>query len=314
MIKMKQNRKGEKEEEKILAGIRGMASAASQYVPANLGTGSFDKGKLASVGKNMANAIAKAQADAQDQANAAYNAAQQKAQADAQALNEKAGGLNKNLNEDDDDDAGFLKILRMIFKIVPIGTKIAKNGKKLGKGFAKAGMGLVNLIKNLAITTIVFGVDTIRFAFELGYYSFKLMICSVGGILNIHKCILFYLFDLLMLTILLILTSILFMVDMFLGVKAFLGISCVELLIWGLDLLEKFDEWVFRVFGAHVFHYPDFVLNMCYRCSAMGDTSGFSKASRKMFNDIFVMLPNKIGSPIGNIVRGIGTIFGFFIV
>ena len=309
---MKQTRKGKREEEEILAGVRGVASAASKYVPAKLGKGSFDKGKLSSVGKSASEMIAKAEAAAKAQSDAAFNAAQQQAQSDAQSLGDKAGGLNKNTKDDDDDSDGLLAILRMIFKIVPIGVNIVKNSKNLATGFKLSGMGLVDLIKNLAITSIIFGVDTIKFAFELGYYAFKMMICSVGGILNIHKCILFYLFDLFLLLMLLIITSILFMVDMFLGVKALIGMSCVEMLIWGLDLLEKFDQWVFQMFGAHVFHYPDFIINMCYRCSAMGDTSGFSNSSKKMFNDIFVMLPNKIGSPIGNIVRGIGTIFGFF--
>ena len=309
---MKQSRKGEKAEEELLNRMKGAVSAASQYVPADLGAAKFDSAKLANVGKTVQDMAAKAAADAQAESASAFEKAQQTAAAQAADLASKAGGLNKDTKDDDDDSAGLLKILRMIFKIVPIGSKIVKKGKTLAQGFKDAALGLVNLIKNLAITTIIFGVDSIKFAFELGFYTFKMMICSVGGVLNLHKCILFYLFDMLMLTFLLIITSILFMVDMFLGVKAIIGMSCVEILIWGLDLLEQFDAWVFKVFGAHVFHYPDFVIKMCYRCSAMGDTSGFTRSSKKMYNDIFVMIPNKIGSPIGNIVRGIGKIFGFF--
>lgn len=308
---MKQSRKGEKAEEELLNIMKGAAST-SQYIPVDLGATKFDSAKLANVGKSMQEMAAKAAADAQANSAAEFEKAQKEAGAKAAALSSSAGGLNKDTRDDDEDSDGLLKILRMIFKIVPIGTNIVKKGKTLAQGFKESGLGLVNLIKNLAITTIIFGVDSIKFAFELGFYTFKLMICSVGGILNLHKCILFYLFDLILLIFLLIITSILFMVDMFLGVKAIIGISCVELLIFGLDLMEKFDAWVFDVFGAHVFHYPDFIINMCYRCSAMGDTSGFSKSSKKMYNDIFVMIPKKIGSPIGNIVRGIGKIFGFF--
>jgi hypothetical protein len=99
---------------------------------------------------------------------------------------------------------------------------------------------------------------------------------------------------------------------MFFGVKKMVGISCVEMLLFGIDLMEKFDEFVHRHTGVHLFHYPDFIINMCYRCTAMGDTQEFSKTSQKIFNDVFVMLPNNIFGPIGSIIRGILTIFGFF--
>jgi hypothetical protein len=264
------------------------------------------------VGKDLQDLATQAANDAQEQSQAAFRELQKKAMAKAAELTSAAGGLNSNTRDDDDDSSGLLKILRMIFKIVPIGINIVKNTKTLKKGFEKTAAGLIALIKNLAITTIIFGVDTIRFTFELGYMAFKTMICSVGGMLNLHKCILFYLFDFVVLFLILVLTSILFMLDIFFSVKLFLGISCVELLIFGFDSLEEFDKWVFQWAGAHLVHYPDFVMNLCYKCSSSGDSSGFSYASKKIYNDIFVMIPNKIGSPIGNIVRGIGQIFGFF--
>lgn len=321
MITFKPNRNKEgRAETELLNSVRGamssamsaVSAASSKYVPDKLDASQYDSSKLANLGKSISDLADAAAAAAQEQTESAFNLAQDKAAADAASLSAAAGGLNQDTRDDDDDATGLFAILRMIFKIVPIGINVVKNTKTLAQGFKESALGLATLIKNLAITTIVTGIDSIVFAFELGYYLFKLLICSVGSILNLPKCILFYLFDLLMLFLLLVLTSILFMLDMFLGVKAWLGVSCVELLIFGLDLLEQFDQWVFSWAGAHCFHYPDFVINMCYRCSAMGDISGFSSASKKIFKDVFIDIPNGIFSPIGNIVRGIGHIFGFF--
>ena len=316
MITLKQKRFGEKAEEELLKKMRGAVSTATsiatEYNPAKLDQTKFNPDKLANVGKNMSEMAAKASEDAQEKSAAEFKASQEREAAKASDLASKAGGLNKNANADDDDDPGLLKILRMILKIVPIGTTIVKKTRNLAEGFAQSALGITQLIKNLAVSTVVFGFDVLRFAFEFAYYMFKMMLCSVGGALNLHKCILFYLIDLILFIFLLIITSILFLVDMFLPIKLFIGISCVEMLIFGFDLLEQFDQFVFGLFEVHVFHYPEFILNMCYRCRAAGDVSGFSSASRRIFKDIFVMIPNNIGSPIGNIIRGIGRIFGFF--
>jgi hypothetical protein len=307
MITVTQKRKGKREEEDLLNRLKG--SASSEYIPNDLGSYHYDASKFANIGKSlkeMSDRVAKAKVDAE------YMNQQSRAATEAADLSKKAGGLNSNTRDDNDDADGLLAILRMIFKIVPIGMSIVNNTKTLTQGFKESGLGLAELIKNLAITTMRLGVDSIIFGFELGYYAFKMMICSVGGIMNLHKCILFYLIDFILLFFLLIIVSVLFMIDTFLGMKAIIGISCVELFILGLDLAEKFDVFVYDYTGIHIFHYPDFVINMCYKCSAMGNTGDFSESSRNMYNDIFVMVPNKIGSPIGNIVRGIGKIFGFF--
>jgi hypothetical protein len=311
MITAKQVKTREgKQESEMLDKIRGGAS--SEYIPASINPANVNPAKFLDAKKTLSDITAQANANLQNQIESTFSSALDKASGDAANLASNAGGLNSNLQEDDEDSDGLLAILRMIFKIVPIGTKIVKNTKTLTSGLKKSALGLVDLIKNLAITTMTFGLDSIKFAFELGYYGFKMMICSVGGVMNLHKCILFYLFDFLILFIIVIITSILFLIDMFCSVKTFIGFSCIELFIFGFDLMDQFDKLCHSWFGAHPFHYPDFVIKLCYKCDTMGDTSGFSESSRKIFNDVFVMVPNKIGSPIGNIVRGIGQVFAFF--
>ena len=225
---------------------------------------------------------------------------------------EDAANTAKDVNKD--AKSGNTKsefILAMIFKIVPIGVKIANKGKTIATGFKELGMGIVNLIKNAAILAGIVTMDTIIFFIQLFVYLFKLLLCSVTIISNFPKCFIFYIINIFMLLILSLIISILFIFDVFLMVKYFAGISCIEAFMMLLQYLEMADQMLYSTFSFHIIHYPDSVLNMCYRCSVMGDTSGFQNALSRMFNDIFVSLPKEIGGPIGEAITGIGHILSF---
>jgi hypothetical protein len=218
-------------------------------------------------------------------------------------------GLNSAANSGDTSD-GF--ILAMIFKIVPIGVNIAKRGKTIVQGLKETSMGIVDLIKNVAILTSVIGMDTIEFVSQLFIYTFKLLLCSVSILLNFPKCVIFYILDIFMFILFACFISVLFIIDVFLLVKYWAGTSCVEMFMMLMDILEKVDEMAYSTLSIHIFHYPDSIINMCYSCSAMGDTSGYKTASSNMYKDIFVSLPNDVGGPIGEIVTGFGHLFSFF--
>lgn len=225
-------------------------------------------------------------------------------------------GENENTAKDVNKDANSGKtdsgsILAMIFKIVPIGVKIAKKGKTIATGFKELGQGLLHLITNAALLTALFTMDTIVFFMQLCVYVFKLLLCAVTIISNFPKCVIFYIINIFMLVVLSCIISILFMFDVFLMVKYFTGISCIEVFMMLLQYLEMADQFLYSTFSFHIIHYPESVLNMCYRCSVMGDTSGFEKSLSRMFNDIFVSLPNEIGGPIGESLTGIGHILSF---
>jgi hypothetical protein len=101
------------------------------------------------------------------------------------------------------------------------------------------------------------------------------------------------------------------MFDVFFMVKYFLGTSCIEMFMMLLEFLEMIDQFLYSTFSFHIIHYPETVLNRCYRCSVMGDTSGFRASLSRVFNDIFVKIPNDIGGPIGEALTGIGNILSF---
>lgn len=224
--------------------------------------------------------------------------------------------------EETDEEANFSKefdinneedenLLAMIFKILPIGINIAKKGKTIATGFKEAALGIVNLITNIALLTVITGLDTIMFFSELFIYLFKLLICSVTMITNFPKCVVFYLIDVLLFFAIVIVISPLFVVDVIFMVKYFIGISCVEAFLLFLSILEDIDKMIYSLFSVHIIHYPESIINRCYKCDAMGDTTSFNNAFSNLFGDIFIDIPNGIGTPAGKIITGIGHIFSF---
>jgi hypothetical protein len=203
-------------------------------------------------------------------------------------------------------------ILAMIFKTIPIPLKIVGKFKTVAIGFKEMGSGIANLMKNLAILSAIFTMDSIIFTIHLFVYLFKLLLCSVTIISNFPKCVFYYAVNIFMIFILSCILSILFIIDAFLMLKYWTGISCIEAFMALLQYLEMADQFLYSTFSFHIIHYPDSVLNMCYRCSVMGDASGFQNALSNVFNDIFVRLPNEIGGPIGDALTGIGHIISFF--
>jgi hypothetical protein len=227
---------------------------------------------------------------------------------DNDAENQKANS-SKGMNT---KDKGKDNLLAMIFKIVPIGINVAKKGKTIAQGFKETYMGIADIIKNTAILTAIIGIDSIQLSIQSCIFIFKLLVCSVEKMSNFPKCVIFYLIDILVIVMFAAIMSILFIVDLLLMPKQWAGISCVEMFIVLLSIIEQIDQIVYKMLSFHLVHYPEKILIMCYDCAPMRDISGFKQAALKWFKDVFIRIPNDIGGPIGGTLTGIGHIFSFF--
>lgn len=275
------------------------SSMSKAYQSSQIPVTDYDDSGLADVGKNLdlqqalSDAASLAEAYARDKADAAQE------DKDAKKATEKG----------DDSDGSWLA---MIFQVIPIGIKVIRKAPQLARGFKEISHGLIDLVKNLAVSAVIFFVDSMVYAGEGFYYVFTLILCAVLNLTNIHKCILFYLFDLFIFALKMLIISLLFAIDVFFNVKTWIGMSCVDAFYMGLDMIERFDDVIYQQFQIHVVHYPDFIVNLCYRCEAMGDTSGFYAAKKKVNYDLNVMLPEKVGEPIAEVRAGISDVAGIF--
>lgn len=274
----------------------------TQYIPTQINPADYDVSRLANAG---ADAISPASFAAQNQAAAESQASEQNSQEKENESDETEKGMKK----DDESDGN---LLAMIFKIIPIGINIVKKGKTIAQGFKEVPIGLGQLIANVAIMTAILGIDTWVFIVQLCVYLFKLLICTVQKLTDIPKCVVFYFIDVIIFLVVAVIVSILFMIDMIFMIKYWVGMSCVEIFFMSIGMIKVIDEHIYSYASFRVFRYPDPIINLCYRCSTMGDTSGFWAAAGRMFDDIFVMLPSGIGDPISEIIKGFKHIFAFF--
>ena len=305
MIRNYTRKTGEKTDFVVLNKLKSAASTAVAYVPTKLEKTEYDQSTLDGVTDTVSDPTKISQ-------EAAAKAAKETADAYAENTRmnaETAAGMSKSINTSDDSESN---VFTMIMQIVPIGVNVIRKSKNIAEGFTNSIMGIVNLIKNVAIVSAIFTIDTIEYFTQLLYYLFKLMICAVSNLGNIHKCVLFYLFDVFIFAVKMCIMSVLFIIDMFFMIKRLTGISCVEAFLMVPELISKLDEMIYKYTSVHLFRYPAPIIKMCYTCSAMGDTSGFKRASASMFNVVFRMMPKDIGGPIGSIFKGIGQIFSFF--
>lgn len=266
-------------------------------------TKSYDSSLLSS----LTNLSSELLANARDLADESAQAANDEND-DNDAENQKANS-SKGMNTKDKSNDN---LLAMIFKIVPIGINIAKKGKTIAQGLKETYMGIADIIKNTAILTGIIGMDSILFSIQSCIFIFKLLVCSVEKMSNFPKCVIFYLIDILVIVVFAAIMSILFIIDVILMPKQWAGISCVELFIILLSIIEQIDQIVYKTLSFHLVHYPEKIITMCYDCAPMRDISGFKQAALRWFNDVFIRIPKDIGGPIGGILTGIGHIFSFF--
>lgn len=227
-------------------------------------------------------------------------------------ISDEQGDANKSKDTVNKSEKTSSGLLPMIFGVVPKAINIGKKGKAIAAGLKQVPVAIGKLIMNLAIMTAILGMDSLIFFVQLNIYLFKLLICAVGKILDTPKCVTFYFIDVVVFVMIMCVVSILFMIDMIFMIKYWVGISLVELFMMMMKMFELIDKMVYNYTSVHIFRYPEPIINLCYKCSVMGDTRSFRAAAGSMFNDIFVLLPTNIGEPIGEITTGFGHLFSFF--
>jgi hypothetical protein len=142
-------------------------------------------------------------------------------------------------------------------------------------------------------------------------HIFAVLICSVKLITKFPKCVIFYIFEIIIYLLIVAIISVLFIFDVIFFLKYIFGYTLSEQFVRLLLLLEQLDKKMYSAFSFHIIHYPKPIIDMCYRCNGMDEQTSYDQASSKLFNDVFVRIPNEIIRPVGKIVTGVGHITSF---
>lgn len=196
-------------------------------------------------------------------------------------------------------------ILAMIFKIVPIGLNIIGRLPVLAKGTGEVIQGTTQGIVGLGMTSFQLFMDTYKFMYQWFIFTFIAIMCSFENLSQLNKCFLFYIIDIILLSIFVLIMSFLFLCDViFFFVKKMIGIGFVDIFLMVLDILESIDQMVYGLLGLHIFHYPDAIIRMCYSCSLKYNTPALKSTFGKLKYDLGTLLPRRVGPPFSKLSSG----------
>jgi|LauGreDrversion4_2_1035121.scaffolds.fasta_scaffold16396_2 hypothetical protein len=287
-----------------LAESANLLKNATSYNPSRAGDKKYDKKKLKKVGKTQEEQDAEDAEDEERRNREARSKDQDERDAKSRDAAKSARGLNK------DSDGG--SIFSMLFKIVPIGLNIAKRLPNVGRGLKNIAQGFAEEVVGLTVISIRLFMHHFEHFTYLFSYIFTWIICSIFKIFTLHKCIPFYVLDIILFLLYLLFFSICFLLDILLFIPYFVGFGLVDVFSMILQAIDDFDRMVYKMVGIHPFAYPEWIIKMCYRCELMGDTHGIKRASNRLRVDYTQFLPKTVLKPLGRMAGGVGDIFSVF--
>ena len=285
--------------------LRGNAAAAYRSLPIR-GNKYYDSKKLNRVGRTQKEDDDELDAEAEDDDETKARKKKEQDERDKAAADasDDARSLNSKSSS-----AG---IFAMLAKILPIGLNVVRRIPNVAIGLKDVAVGFVKEMVGLATTSVRLFADHFDHTFYLFGYIYAWIICSIFKILTLHKCIPFYVLDVILMLLYLAVFSVCFMLDVILFLKYFFGFGLIDILTMIFETVESADRMIYTSSGIHVFNYPDWITKMCYRCDLMGDTSDIDRASKKLNTDYTDILPKAVLAPLGQIGGGIGQIFSIF--
>lgn len=286
--------------------VRGKAASIYRSSPIR-GIQDYDPNKLKRVGRTQKEEDAELEAEEEDDEET--KARKKKEQKE---LDDTAKDASDAANKLDQKKSKRADIFSMLFKIVPIGLNIARRIPNVGMGLKDIAVGFVKETTGLATTSVRLFADHFEHSFYLFGYIYTWIVCSIFKIFTLHKCIPFYVLDVILFFIYLAFFSVCFMLDVVLFLKYFFGFGLVDILSMIFETIESTDRMIYTSTGIHIFNYPGWITNMCYRCDLMGDTTDIDRASKKLNTDYTKILPKAVLAPLGQMAGGLGQVFSIF--
>ena len=83
--------------------------------------------------------------------------------------------------------------------------------------------------------------------------------------------------------------SVCVLLDAIFKIRSRMGTSLLSNYLYALNSLDEIDAYVYDIIGLHILNYPEYILNLCYRCVA--SRKELDRAEDVINNDINVRFP-----------------------
>ena len=218
-----------------------------------------------------------------------------------------SGKVDKGGGDSSEDGFSIEKIL----KIVPIGINVLAKGPTLASGFADLVQGTAIGLVNVSLSSLDLFLSTFSFSLQGFKFMFILLICMVENMSNMNVCIVFYILDVIVLTIFLFIFSVLKLFDEALMIRL-TGVSVVELVMMVYEPVVMLDDYIHSISGYHFIHYPDYITNKCYTCSVKLNTERTVETGTRLVDVLTGVIPRRMGEPIDKVISAFSKFVSIF--
>lgn len=186
----------------------------------------------------------------------------------------------------------FAAIKKMIDGFRKIGSTITdffNRFKYIGQGIERGGKGVGISIKNSAIMGGTLVDNSFTYGYEGAKYAYKIIVCILERIKVFHYCFIFYMFDFVVYMIHIIIMSVCVLLDAIFRIRSRLGYTLLSAYQNALKSIDVVDKLIYSYVGLHITTYPDYILNMCYKCVASKDA--MNRAEDTIYYNVNVRFP-----------------------
>lgn len=177
--------------------------------------------------------------------------------------------------------------------------------KKLGGAFEKIGKGFKDSIEGVP-KGLEYGFKDLDVFFKyIGEFLLGYIMCSIRMIENFHKCVFFYMMDMVGQFLYLPFRLALFLI----WCIGFSSVYETEKMIW--DIISDIDKIVFGITGYHFMHWPKSIRDLCYNCRRL-KTNVIGKKANQMKDDWNGEIWKQVNKGGRELTGGFNDLFGAF--
>lgn len=179
----------------------------------------------------------------------------------------------------------LIKIIDGFKKIGSVITGFFSRFKNIGRALQYGGEGTGQAIATSGIITSLMFRDTFEYAYEAATYGYRWLTCSIDKLKNLHYCIVFYIFDIILYFIYIIVLSTAVLLDAIFNIKRLLGYSLQSGFNQAVKSIKDLDKLIYSYSGIHIIRYPTYIEDLCYKCKIPPDAKKLERRQHKVVDN-----------------------------
>jgi hypothetical protein len=177
------------------------------------------------------------------------------------------------------------------FNLIPVRIHL------INSGFKKSGRAIGLEFKNLGIGLDAGFNDTFDLIGTGGKMGIEYILCGLDKLLNLPLCIIFYVFDMCRAVFGWFFRSLICAIETYFDLKDRFGIDLDQQIDKMKERMLHLDDYVYKFSGFHIFRYPEYIENHCYKCNMNTVAKQVTDQAKQVNYDFYHYLPELMKEP-----------------